>query len=313
MKKLLLLFLFAIAIAACTSSPEKKAQKAIKEYLFKTLNDIDSYEPVEYGTIDSLYTDYTMDSLYQKAVELNNVSIKMRDSIKKIWERRKIYNEFEFNPDEVNNLYTATMFVEYTYPRIIDSLKNNYQSYFMGMGMIHSFRAKNTLGSNILCKWQFIFSPDFESVLSTINLEKESPIMNYTKIENGNEKREKEKKMMEIKYAKEKAKHDTFLDSISNIKDVEKQKNGDYFEIVKIGNGKLYKKQDKVKFEVREFNESSRKTDTKIENRLKYGQSIFYSRSLPQGSIIRIHTPYNYEYAKDRNPYEISITEITLL
>ena len=51
MKKILILFCFVLLFISCTKTPEQKAQKQIKEYLAKVLNDTNSYEPVSFGTL----------------------------------------------------------------------------------------------------------------------------------------------------------------------------------------------------------------------------------------------------------------------
>lgn len=308
--KNLLLLLFAIAIVACTSSPEKKAQKAIKEYLFKTLNDIDSYEPVEYGTIDSLYTEYTMDSLYKEAVKMNELALKKCDSLGRVLERRKIYDEFY--PDEINDLILAKWFTINTYPQIIDSLKNNYQSYFMGMGMIHSFRAKNVLGGNRLCRWQFVLTSNLNNVLYAIDLNSEKEIKNYSRVANGKEIKEKEKHEKEMKFAKDKSRHDAFFDSISNIKDIVCVNGRTFYEITKVGNGRSYAKKDKIRIKIKEMNDLGDEIKNE-ENQLRYEQSIFASHSLKQGSVIRRYIPYENNNREDKKPYEIYIIELSLL
>ncbi|MCK9401642.1 MAG: hypothetical protein M0Q51_16860 [Bacteroidales bacterium] len=80
MKKITFLLLsIAIIGIGCTLSPEKKAQKGIKEYLQKNLDDAKSYEGIEFSnllndytkfedtpigkTLSSAKSDYLMDSL----------------------------------------------------------------------------------------------------------------------------------------------------------------------------------------------------------------------------------------------------------
>lgn len=49
---------FTIVYCSCenNNTPEKKAQALIKQSLEKTMNDFSSYEPVDFGTLDSTFT-----------------------------------------------------------------------------------------------------------------------------------------------------------------------------------------------------------------------------------------------------------------
>lgn len=142
----ILLLLFVFFVISCTISPEKKAKNTIKDYMFKTLNDYKSYEPVEYGNIDSLFSDYTMDETYISSTKLYKRNLEIKDSLEKIFDR---YKKYEIYPtrDEINLLVVSNWYVNVTYSHIIDSLKENYHSHFIGMGLVHKFRAKNSLGN----------------------------------------------------------------------------------------------------------------------------------------------------------------------
>jgi hypothetical protein len=52
MKRILIILLM---LSACTQTPEQKAKSAIKKFLEKTLNDPSSYEPVDFGKLDSMF------------------------------------------------------------------------------------------------------------------------------------------------------------------------------------------------------------------------------------------------------------------
>lgn len=56
-------FIFAVAIlvfASCdkTPTPEQVAQQSIKEYMLADVEEGSKYEPIEFGTLDSLYTSF---------------------------------------------------------------------------------------------------------------------------------------------------------------------------------------------------------------------------------------------------------------
>lgn len=311
-RKLTLLLLLAISIISCTLSSEEKAKKTIKDYMFKTLNDFGSYEPVEYGNIDSLFSDYTMDEVYINGTKTYKRSLEIKDSLNKIFDRNKIY-DISPTKDELNLSLAINWFTNITYPNIIDSLKRNYQSHFIGMGLIHKFRAKTNSGDIRLCSWQFILSSNFEEVISTINLEKESPIMNYSKVENGNEKEEKEKRIMEQKYAKEKEIHDDFFDKLSKETDIIKLKRGVIGKIIEKGKGTKidYTKESKIKIRFLDTNGNELKAE---EQEVKISYTLFADiEDIRKGDKIIIYTPYEANNDTNKKLYEISIIEVTFL
>lgn len=311
-RKLTLLLLLAISIISCTLSPEEKAKRTIKDYMFKTLNDFESYEPVEYGNIDSLFSDYTMDETYISSTQMYNRSLEIKDSLNKIFDRNKIY-EISPTRDEINLLLTASWFTNITYPNVIDSLKKNYHSHFIGMGLTHKFRAKTNSGGIRLCYWQFILSSNFEKVISTINLEKESPITNYSKVENDNEKEGKEKRIMELKYAKEKEIHDNFFDKLSKDTDIIHLKRGIIGKIIEKGKeAKIdYTKETKIKMRFLDINGNELKAE---EQKVKISYTLFADiEDIRKGAKIIIYTPYEANNDTNKKLYEISIMEVTFL
>lgn len=55
MKKLLLSSIFLLSLSSCIKSPMSKAEDAVREELRRTLHDFSSYEPVEWGKLDTIY------------------------------------------------------------------------------------------------------------------------------------------------------------------------------------------------------------------------------------------------------------------
>ncbi|MFR2068898.1 MAG: hypothetical protein ACLS4S_01385 [Bacteroides nordii] len=311
-RKITFLLLLAISIISCTLSPEEKAKKTIKDYMFKTLNDFESYNPVEYGNIDSLFSDYTMDQVYIEGTKIYKRSLEIKDSLNKIFDRNKIY-DISPTENELNLFLTINWFTNITYPNVIDSLKRNYQSHFIGMGLIHKFRAKTNSGGIRLCSWQFILSPNFEEVISTINLEKESPIANYSKVENGNEKKEKEERAMGLKYAKEKEIHDKFFENLSKETDIIKLKRGVIGKIIEKGKGAVinHNKETKIKTRFLDINGNELRSE---EQDVKISYTLFMDiEDIRKGCKIITYTPYEANNDTNKKPYEIVIMEVTFL
>lgn len=55
MKKLLLSSILLLSLSSCIKSPMSKAEDAVREELRRTLHDFSSYEPVEWGKLDTIY------------------------------------------------------------------------------------------------------------------------------------------------------------------------------------------------------------------------------------------------------------------
>jgi len=123
-----------LLLAAC--SKEDKAKKLIKESLSKTMNDYKSYEPVEYGRLDSNFTFY------------------------KGWDYSNI-NGLDYQ--EINKRFAQ------------DSIaKSKFVPQFNGFVMTHSFRGKNALGALILNTYRFEFNKAIDSITSAVNVEEEA-------------------------------------------------------------------------------------------------------------------------------------------
>jgi len=83
MRKLMFPALLVVFLAACSKSPQEKAQAKIKEYVQNNSNDPSSYENIEYGKLDTLiekadeerYVNYIADSVTLAFSEAMNDSI----------------------------------------------------------------------------------------------------------------------------------------------------------------------------------------------------------------------------------------------
>jgi hypothetical protein len=130
MKKLLTL-LAILTIISTSCSKEDKAKKLIKAELSKNMNDFKSYEPVEFSKIDSAFTSYE-GAEYERMLELPE--------------------------DQFNEAMKK------------DSLDRvNFKPVFKGYSMLHSFRAKNSLGAVVLNRYRFYFDKDLDKVTSTVD------------------------------------------------------------------------------------------------------------------------------------------------
>jgi hypothetical protein len=44
-----------VVLTACTQTPQKKAEAAVKKFMKDNANDPSSYQPLEFSTIDSVF------------------------------------------------------------------------------------------------------------------------------------------------------------------------------------------------------------------------------------------------------------------
>ncbi len=122
MKKVILLISVFGLLLSCNKSNEEKAKALVKEYIVKNANDPDSYESVEWGTLDSTYiVKYTEE--FKKNSELMS---KARD---------------EYEIARLENLnYTMLL---------------NKEKYGKGWVIYHKFRGKNGYGAKMLADSKF--------------------------------------------------------------------------------------------------------------------------------------------------------------
>jgi hypothetical protein len=157
MKKIISIFIvLTVIISSCSISPEKKAQKAIKDYLQKNLNDAKSYESVEFSL---LCKDETTIKNTKFGKELDNLefdcyadSLGMIDSKKEKDYQMLTFYKTKFKNDKLK--YSNTL------DQYRDSIKN-FKSEFVGYLMTHKYRAKNKMGGYILESALFIMDKNF--------------------------------------------------------------------------------------------------------------------------------------------------------
>ena len=148
------------------SNPEKRAQKLIKESLQQTLNDPKSYESMEFGSLDSLFTnlnnipDYYFLSLkfdmflalFNDAKRDYNYAFDMKE--------KKLYAEFMKDHADSMQLINAE----------IEKIENTFISEFDGWKMTHKFRANNAMGAKTIGSCIFFFDKDITTVTESIDL-----------------------------------------------------------------------------------------------------------------------------------------------
>lgn len=155
MKKVSFLVTLVFILLGCGKSQTEIAKGLAQEYMKKHVHDVSSYEIVEFGDLDSTYTNILSDSLYKHYLCKRIICQKLRNELydeAQLW--RNIDSERYSYYDKRTMLYADS--VSY-YFDLENKAKNDFTPVFDGYVIKHTFRAKNELGNLILnvCAIQF--------------------------------------------------------------------------------------------------------------------------------------------------------------
>ena len=179
MNKLAFILTALIFLNSC-SSPERKAQKAIKEYLKFTLNDFKSYEPVSYGKIDYAFSSYEVSPEYRKSLDKvviwDSISEDFASQSIKAREKVEIYHYPDYYLDKSHEYYGLAVKASDSadfYKVEMAKAKNSYEPTIIGWKMKHTFRARIPAGGYKLNDYIFYFDKEFSKVTKSIDLSEE--------------------------------------------------------------------------------------------------------------------------------------------
>ena len=179
MRTVLFILLSVVLFSSCKSR-EEKAAELIKQEMFKTLYDFESYEPVE-TKIDSAFTSVYTDSViiayaYIARSFLDDAQEgldKVKDAQRtvEIWrdsyssygrsKYEEAYNEMKERLDEVK----SKMNIVNRYMDSIRSASINFRPQFCGWEATHRFRCKTKGGNFDLGDYIYIFDKDLENII----------------------------------------------------------------------------------------------------------------------------------------------------
>ena len=170
MRKILVLAVATILLISCLS-PEKKAQKLIKERLKETLHDYGSYESVNFSKLDSSFTDEFSDSLYAeyfKSIvfygrELNEYKSQIVRYAGKSYYESESWIAVKMAThcnDSLNH-----------YINLCADIKRDFIPKFDGWIMTHKFRANNGNGAKRLGENRYYFDIDLTKITDSKNIE----------------------------------------------------------------------------------------------------------------------------------------------
>jgi len=134
---------------------EQKTKVLIKKYLFEHLNDFNSYEPVLYSQIDTLFSSIESDPIYKtKVLE----AVKMK---KECDETQKLIVDLAPYSKDINN---DKDILERIWKKYFDKLQQNikyvefYKGNPIGFKLNHKYRANNLVGAKTLSETVFGFN-----------------------------------------------------------------------------------------------------------------------------------------------------------
>ena len=132
---IILLLLFCIGC----KNKDDKVKELIKQELSKTMNDFKSYEPVEFGKLDSTFTAY------------DRATFSLVDTIAAESIEKQLKIEKEFNEEQ-------------------DRKEKAFKKEFTGYAMTHTFRGKNSFGAMVLSKYRFFFNKELTKVTESFDV-----------------------------------------------------------------------------------------------------------------------------------------------
>ena len=185
----ILSFLFVFLLLCSCQSCEEKVAELIKQEMFKTLYDFESYEPIE-TKIDSAFTSIYTDSIIKSYayiaraflddVEENLDKIKDDRNTMEIWSDsysslgRSKYNEALKNYGERLDKTKRYMEVVNNYMDSIKIISSNFKPEFYGWKASHKFRCKNKGGNFDLGNYIYVFDKKMNSIIYKEDIDDDS-------------------------------------------------------------------------------------------------------------------------------------------
>lgn len=159
------------SFTCCSLSNEKKAKDIIDHQLQVSLHDYDSYELVEFGTLDSTFSSAFDLPEYNDAI--NKAENFKKQGISKI-EDAKLYAQFESMYEKQikyaqdgKALLDSAMY----YLKIAEKIDSTFVPEFVGWEMTHTFRANNANGNKVIAHRKYYFDKEMTRIVDEENLD----------------------------------------------------------------------------------------------------------------------------------------------
>ena len=185
MKKLLIISIIAVFVAACSQSPEQKAEVLIKDSLKKSLYKPDTYKPVE-TKVDSAFTPYDDPKVIEevaKFLKLTNDAMSLEEDMKDYKSRMAMWSGpymSAFSKNEYNEAKEKYESNNKALEKQLEKIKESIQKLssmvngkkdFIGYKVTHNYRADNNAGSTLIGNTVFIIDKEFKEVLYSMELD----------------------------------------------------------------------------------------------------------------------------------------------
>lgn len=152
------------AFIGCKRNPQKQAEYLIKKQLEVSLHDFSSYESVQFGSLDSTFSQVEDLEEFQEAVllakELKKQGLDKVDDAKRYGEYG-LYREQAQYAREAAYLLDSAMF----YIKKCLEMDSLFRPEFIGWQITHSFRANNASGNKIINHRIFYFDKDLTTIV----------------------------------------------------------------------------------------------------------------------------------------------------
>jgi hypothetical protein len=183
MKKISYIVLVATLMAACTQTPQQKAEALVEETVKKVLFKPDTYDPIE-TKLDSIVSPYNDPDFYKEVTSFSELLTEVPRCENRIESTKKDLNFYDksfkdsFFKNEyqeakekyekaVNKYENLKEKIQKKYEGIAKKLKGEHA--FSGYVIAHSFRANNNDGQTQIGNYIFFVDKNIENILYTLN------------------------------------------------------------------------------------------------------------------------------------------------
>lgn len=191
MRKLFLFSILALLLASCKSN-EEKAAELIKNELYKTLYDFDSYQPIETKVSEAKLSIYN-DSTFRSKGALFAYSLKKIKEYIEEAEDAKDRMDIWGRPTYYSSTYSDNKYYEYKekwesalskakeYKSILDTLAKEIRdtsasldtNQIIGWEVLHKFRCKTKGGTPTIGDYRYVIDKKFKRIIMREDLDDE--------------------------------------------------------------------------------------------------------------------------------------------
>lgn len=157
MNKIVFAFVTCLAAASCAITPQQKAEKAVKKYILSEIDNPRSYEPVSFGTLNTVYTDYN-DITDEKYAEYREARRDYENYLRYVREGLNILAEYS-KAEAMENKKKMDRMQPYA-----DSVEAAFVPEPKYMSIWHEFRSENRYGATVKESHFFRVSLDWSRV-----------------------------------------------------------------------------------------------------------------------------------------------------